>query len=280
MNSKYELFLNNCKIHMDFINFPAGEKHVRLFNVSSFVTPTNTVTINAHVFDGDIMMIGLIKDAIERELIGKVNVFKLFIPYLPYGRQDRVAVPGESFSLKVFCNFINGLNFDQVEIADYHSTVSPSLLNNVVCRTYTAELLLERDDGIATFIRKNFKNMVYISPDLGAVKRTCKFAGLGDEADILIGLKNRDPKTGYITNYNLIKGANVTVTSSSQFLVVDDICDGEATFEILADSLKQQYPGVGVSMIVTHGIFSKGKEKLQSKYDNVFAIFDYPEITK
>jgi ribose-phosphate pyrophosphokinase len=42
-------------------------------------------------------------------------------------------------------------------------------------------------------------------------------------------------------------------------LIVDDICDGGATFVALARKLREA-GAIEVSLFVTHGIFSKGKD--------------------
>ena len=73
----------------------------------------------------------------------------------------------------------------------------------------------------------------------------------------LHGEKVRDQLSGKITSYELKgkpEGMNV--------MIVDDICDGGATFVILAKAL---YEGGAkeVNLFVTHGIFSKGLEPLK-----------------
>jgi ribose-phosphate pyrophosphokinase len=45
-------------------------------------------------------------------------------------------------------------------------------------------------------------------------------------------------------------------------LIVDDICDGGATFIRAARALRAIEPDVEVGLCVTHGIFSKGRQHL------------------
>ena len=75
------------------------------------------------------MKIFLIKDALE---IKGIKRFDLIMPYIPYARQDRVCAQGESFSLKIFANMLNAVNFENVYVLDAHSDVSVSLINNCI----------------------------------------------------------------------------------------------------------------------------------------------------
>ena len=75
----------------------------------------------------DIIELLLFADAAKRQ---GHRLRTLTMPYVPFSRQDRCNNPGEAFSLKVFCDLINNLNFNSVEIQDPHSDVIPALLNN------------------------------------------------------------------------------------------------------------------------------------------------------
>ena len=60
---------------------------------------------------------------------------ELLMPYLPNARMDRVKESSEVFTLKWFCDIINSLNFDKVEVLDVHSAVGEALIDRVVVRT-------------------------------------------------------------------------------------------------------------------------------------------------
>ena len=55
----------------------------------------------------------------------------LVMPYLPNARMDRIKSNDENFSLKVFANWLNGLEFDRVVVENVHSNVSTALINNI-----------------------------------------------------------------------------------------------------------------------------------------------------
>lgn len=58
--------------------------------------------------------------------------YELYMPYIPNARMDRVKNSDEVFTLKYFCDFVNGLGFSKVYVLDAHSDVSAALLNHCV----------------------------------------------------------------------------------------------------------------------------------------------------
>ena len=62
--------------------------------------------------------------------------------------------------------------------------------------------------------------------------------------------------------------------SDKKVIVVDDICDGGATFLKLAEILKQRNVK-SMELFVTHGIFTKGTECLTSVYKTVYTTNSY-----
>jgi ribose-phosphate pyrophosphokinase len=98
-------------------------------------------------------------------------------------------------------------------------------------------------------------------PDKGA---TVKYTKLYTFPHIF-GSKVRDQATGWIMGYELPYRCD-----GQRVLIVDDICDGGKTFEILtADLFKNG--AEEVNLFVTHGIFSKGLRPLYNAgISNIF----------
>lgn len=63
--------------------------------------------------------------------IEKNSKIELYMLYVPYGRMDR-PIDGYVYSLKMFANIINRLNFDNIYTLDNHSTGIKNLINHVV----------------------------------------------------------------------------------------------------------------------------------------------------
>jgi len=87
-----------------------------------------------------------------------------------------------------------------------------------------------------------------ISPDKGAVRRATEVAELL-EVPVYIASKNRDPRTGHLSNYFFEADL-----AAGSYLVVDDIFDGGGTFALLAGAVPD---GVTLDLWVTHGGFTK-----------------------
>jgi ribose-phosphate pyrophosphokinase len=204
----------------------------------------------------------MLTDALRRAF-GEVDIH-LNCPYLPYARQDRVCAPGESLSLKVFCDIINSLNFKTVTVADVHSDVALALLDRAT------SIPVERLVGLVTNkLNINGKKPIVVAPDAGAIKKVLAVAKTYDTTMVRAD-KIRDVDTGAIKE-------TVVYTSETDmdFLVVDDICDGGKTFIELAKVLYPKTTGK-LYLYVTHGIFSKGLEPLEDWYDNIYCPYPFP----
>ena len=105
-----------------------------------------------------------------------------------------------------------------------------------------------------------------IAPDNGAVKKASKIAE-EFQLPLITCLKERDLATGHIIKYRILD----LIEKPGKALIVDDICDGGATFNILAKSLKKDTPVTEISLYVTHGIFSKGLDELFENIDHIYS---------
>jgi ribose-phosphate pyrophosphokinase len=61
-------------------------------------------------------------------------------------------------------------------------------------------------------------------------------------------------------------------------LIVDDICDGGATFIGIADAIHEKDPDADVRLYVTHGIFSKGIDVFKGKLNHIYVSNVFPDI--
>lgn len=161
------------------------------------------------------------------------------IPYLPYARQDKDISNSSCFGLTTFLNvFRSQSNAGRITIFDPHSS---NLLRLYFSLGMT--ILLPR-------ISKLAKGYDYVCfPDAGASKR------YPHSLPTLVGNKVRDQETGWITSYELDSEDNLT---DKKVLVVDDICDGGATFKFLGKELVERK--AKPDLYISHGIFSKGQQ--------------------
>lgn len=190
--------------------------------------------------------------------------YALRIDFMPYARQDRLSMhdyTNSTFSLRVIAGLINQLGFSKVFLIDPHSTVTPALVHNsvtVFSRHHLYHKLPDYGD-----------NTILIAPDLGAGKITHEIAAHRDYPVVTM-LKKRDPATGRL---EVVGGVDIEkIKPDSTLVVIDDICDGGATFIMLMEYLKRKLDLTHNRKVlaVTHGLFSKGTETLSQYYDEIY----------
>lgn len=239
----------------DVMKFPVGETHVKLHSYFSGVEV-------GVVFDfektDEIITLMLLVNALKHAGLKFKN---LYLSYVPFGRQDRVAVHGECFSLEVFADIINGLGAERVFVTDPHSDVTTALIKN--CVINSQEAVFER---ILGQLQGNF---YLISPDGGALKKIYKTASLPSLTTKCLGVvecsKIRDVRSGAI----LKTVVHTETLDGFDCVVLDDICDGGRTFIEIAKALKKKKAGK-IILCVTHGFFTKGLDVFEGLFDEIY----------
>lgn len=238
--------------------FPGGERNVEITNVDH-VRSADTVGILWSFRGSDeVLDIALLVDAIRT--INPSIRLELIIPYMPAARQDRVANTGESFGLRVYVNMIKMCNFDVILVSDPHSDVIAGMFEAGTLSVNT------QSDIWAQEIKTRSKqiNTALVSPDAGALKKIYQLAKV-TQVDVIEATKHRDTATGKITHTSIDSDR---VNQYDQLIVVDDICDGGATFNELAKVIKSTGFNGQLVLCVTHGIFSRGVDAVVG-YDDI-----------
>lgn len=248
-------------IEFDRMLFNGGENHIKLIG-----SIPEQVTIEAQLKNSNyVMELLLATDALRRAGAQEIT---LVAPYIPYGRQDRVMVPGEPLSIRVFANLINAQNYKAVYTLDNHSSVTTALIDRCI-EIDNTRLMKELHDEVlyaVSFWRSDDDlNLTLISPDAGGEKRTFSVAQKC-ELEVFYASKIRDVRTGAIieTRFN---GPNLKGTTC---LIVDDICDGGRTFLELAKVLTGKFADF-VYLYVSHGIFNQGLYQLKEHFDGIYS---------
>lgn len=242
---------------LEGIQFPAGEFVPCVKDTYGFVE-----VVLKYEDDRDLIKLAMVCDAIRRLQSGVETPVRihLYIPYFPYGRQDRVCNYGESLSAKVIADFLNSLNLSSVTVLDPHSSVTPALINN--CR------ILSPFNQIASLCEE-LKITHLVSPDVGAEKKVYEYAKIL-ELPVITASKIRDVATGALKKATVTNTSEISWTKTKKLLVVDDICDGGGTFIMLSQLLRRYHDTAEHYLYVSHGIFSKGKEELLKHYKQVY----------
>lgn len=234
-------------IEPKFFKFPAGELQMEPLELDFYVVSAYAVLRTTNL--EDIVKVGLWGAYFSPGTPHWYVPTKLYVPYLPAGRSDKGAVA----AVGVYTQLLGAGGYGKIYTLDAHSEEALKLGGYTVIDADTRTL-------VATLAATT--NTVYdgvIAPDAGAKNRATSAADfLG--VPVYVAEKERNQDTGEIIKYN-ISG----LSSYGHYLVVDDICDGGATFNRLATCT-----GATLDLLVTHGIFSKGTDELLSNYVTIY----------
>ena len=260
MESK--IFLGIFTTPINYLKFSGGEIQIQLTDYEkNYLIGSEAegqVNITAHIKCSEgIILLSQLKNLVDSlNLNEKVS---LKMPYVPYARYDRAMVSPDSFSLKVFANLLNSLNFDEVIVQDCHSEVTTDLINNCI---NLSQYQLIKD----VFDFSNYD--LIVAPDKGSTFKALKVSKLLNK-ELIICNKSRDESTGKLSlNYSIL--SRTDIIKGKNILIVDDICDGGGTFTLAAGELLKYEPA-SISLYVTHGIFSKGTETLKEIFIDIYA---------
>ena len=251
MTSRIALTLDNQPVEIERGVFPDGAVWLKVIGELPRFAQVMRVRVAAMRDMNDFMLLAQLVDAVRH--VTDISVSHLELAWLPWARQDRHMVNGDSFALKVFANQLNTLNFNKVLLLDPHSDAAAAAINNSV--VIAQETCLMKSENLRQAISTG--KLMLVAPDAGALKKIHNVAKASGARDYAILTKERDVATGNLTGFSLVSG-NV---AGKDMLIVDDLCDAGGTFIGSAQVLRDA-GARSVSLYVTHGVFSKGVENL------------------
>lgn len=212
--------------------FPDGTLNMKVDKL-----PFDSINVITWAYESDAELFSLI--CLTKKLRERWNLdvlIRLYLPYIPHARMDRVKDEEDVFTLKYFADVINSLGFDRVLVHDPHSSVACSLINRIQIaevRFFFEEVFasLHEHEGV------EYGDVLICYPDEGAMKRYSDKIGDIYACGTVFGIKRRDWRTGKIEgldvngDLNKVKGSNV--------LIIDDICSRGGTFFHTATKLKE-----------------------------------------
>lgn len=245
-----DLHIDGVKYQVDTWKFPTGETGVKL-NLGNTMIKNHSVLVVGVTFKSNDDLINCLQ-VVNALIEMGVNHYQIIvdIPYLPYSRQDRVCHPGEAFSLKVILDILATMKV-LVRTKDVHSKVATNL----------GEFLCNLPQQICAIKLPQFDYLV--APDKGASEKVSKVAEIIN-TDFIVVEKTRTEQG--VKHKELTKDI-----IGGKVCVVDDMCDGGATFISIGEMIRQTQPNVKeLSLYVTHGMFTQGVDKLLKIYDNIY----------
>jgi ribose-phosphate pyrophosphokinase len=244
------IHLNNSQ-NIKTLIFPDKQPHVNIMDIEE----GDDVKVICSITD-TVLLLQLLQcaNAIDNAFAKKKT---LVIPYLMGARYDRLMNPGDSIDLKVIADLINSMQFEKVFLLDVHSEAAILLIKNAVN--------ISNRQLVETYTQDN---AVLICPDAGAAKKVSKyFEWNRNITDIVYCNKSRDLSNGRIT-LNVLEPEKC---KDRNCVIIDDICDGGGTFLAIAGQIQPAH----LTLIVTHGIFSKGFESLEKHFDEIIVSDSY-----
>lgn len=201
-----------------------------------FVVQSTCKPVNNHLMELLIMI-----DAFKRASAGRITAV---IPYFGYARQDRKAKARDPISAKLVADLITVAGADRVLTMDLHAPQIQGFFNIPMDHLLGSPILVPH------FAKKFVKDeLVVVSPDLGSVARTRKFAEKIDAPLAIID--KRRPRANVSEVMNIIgdvKGKKV--------IIVDDMIDTAGTLCQAAAALVEIGGATEVYACATHGLLS------------------------
>jgi len=203
-----------------------------VFIIQSTCTPVN---------DNLVELLILI-DALKRASAGRITAV---MPYFGYARQDRKAKARDPISAKLVANLITTAGADRVLTMDLHAPQLQGFFDIPLDHLHGAPIL-------AQYFMKKFNNklddVVVVSPDIGSVGRSRKFA---EKLDVPLAIiDKRRPKANVCEIMNIIGDVR-----GKRVILVDDMIDTGGTIVNAASALAD----IGATEIYaccTHGVLS------------------------
>jgi len=219
--------------------FSSGECYVKydesIRGKEIYILQTGTTNPNE-----DLIELFLLCQAAKLSFASTVHVI---LPYFPYARQDRVALPREPISAKLIATLLEEAGADHVITLDLHSDQIQGFF------TVPVDALDARPVFAEYFHKKKLKDPVIVAPDAGGAKRAKKFADLLD-ANLAIMHKHRP---GHQQAEILEIEGDI---DGRTCIIFDDMIDTGSSMIPAKEALLAHGALPEVYAAVTHGIFS------------------------
>ena len=210
------------------------EENIRgkdIFIIQPTCSPTNE----------NLMELLVMIDAFKRASAYRITAV---IPYYGYARQDRrsrsARVP---ISAKLVAKMISEAGADRVLTVDLHADQIQGFFDVPVDNVYASPILL------GDVWRKNYENLIVVSPDVGGVVRARALAKRLDDADLAI-IDKRRPKANVAEVMHIIGDVQ-----GRTCVLIDDLVDTAGTLCQAAEALKR-HGAIKVVAYCTHAVLS------------------------
>jgi ribose-phosphate pyrophosphokinase len=232
------------------LHIPLGNADVSKFSDGEVAVEINENVRGKDVFvlqstcaptNDNLMELVVMIDALKRASASRITAV---VPYFGYSRQDRrVRSARVPISAKVVADMMVGVGVDRVLTVDLHAEQIQGFFTCPVDNIYGSPVL---NDDIE---RRDYKDLIVVSPDIGGVVRARAVAKQLNEVDLAI-IDKRRPQANEAQVMNIIGDVD-----GRTCLLVDDMVDTAGTLCKAADALKDK----GANKVIaycTHPVLS------------------------
>lgn len=226
--------------------FPGGEPHAKVPEFQGVVI----LYLKLRTWN-DVGLAACVLSALSMNASARVFVGLM---YAPGARQDRAEGAKYPLTVQLIGNMLYRRNMKYF-IFDPHSSKLGAFITHTKL-DFT---------NLSIPIKPNVVGI--IAPDEGSRSRASAFREwFYPKARLLECTKVRDPETGTLSNYIM-----PALPTTGRYIIVDDICDGGGTFNLLVNSFKQdQFAAASaLELFVSHGVFSKGLVNINYKIEHI-----------
>ena len=251
----------NCQV----TTFSDGEISVNINETvrgcDVFVVQSTNNPVNENLMELLIMI-----DALRRASAGRITAV---IPYYGYARQDRKAKARDPITAKLVANLITAAGADRVLTMDLHAAQIQGYFDIPLDHLLGGSLLANY------FNKKNIEDLVVVSPDLGSVTRSRKFANQLDGEVPLAIIDKRRPKANVCEVMNLIGDVN-----GKNVIMLDDMIDTAGTITNAANALKE-FGAKDIYACCTHAVLSgPAIERIENSAISELIVLDTKRLPK
>jgi ribose-phosphate pyrophosphokinase len=229
--------------------FPDGELIVKVEEDvrgrDCFIIQPTSHPVNAHLMELFIWI-----DCLKRASASRVTAV---IPYFGYARQDRKDEGRTPITAKLVANLLERAGADRVVSVDLHAAQVQGFFDIPVDHLYAGPVLSKWFKGL------KLANQVFVSPDVGNVKRAMKYAqSLGGEICIIDKRRKSGTKTEAKNVIGDVEGKNV--------LMVDDMITTAGTM-VEAVRILKDHGAQDIYISATHPVFAPPAMERLAKCD-------------
>ena len=202
--------------------FPEGEVQVQIrenirgkdvFIVQSTSTPPND----------NLMELLILIDAAKRASAKRVTAV---LPFFGYARQDRKDKPRVPITAKLVANLITKAGADRVLTMDLHAGQIQGFFDIPVDHLYSINVIGDY------FRKKQLKNLVVVSPDVGGIRMARAYSKLLESSFAIVDKRREDAAQTHVMNIiGEVQGKNV--------VIVDDLVSTAGSLVEAVRALKE-----------------------------------------